>query len=64
MDNTFLGKKLENIESELYSLKSMVIKLMQQPGQNKVVKLKGLLKGITVNEKDIEEAKRSLFKGS
>ncbi len=57
-----MEKKLEGIESELKNLKSMVINLAQQPEHKKVVKLKGLLKGINVNEDDIEEAKISLFK--
>ncbi len=61
---TILEKKLENIESELYDLKSIIIKLIQQPEQNKIVRLKGLLKDIAVNEKEIKEAKKSLFKGS
>lgn len=57
-----MEKKLEDIESELKNLKSIVINLVQQPEHKKVVKLKGLLKGINVNEDDIEEAKISLFK--
>ena len=59
---TILEEKLENIESELYNLKSVIIKLLQIPEHDKIVKLKGLLKGITVNESDIKEAKASLFK--
>lgn len=57
-----MEKKLEKIESELYSLKSIVINLVQHPEPKKIIKLKGLLKGIKVNEGDIEEAKNSLFK--
>ena len=64
MNNTILEKKLENIETELSSLKSILIKLVQHPEQNKVIKLKGQLKGITVDEKDIKEAKKSLFRVS
>jgi len=60
--NIVMEKKLDNIESEIYSLKSIVIKMFQQQEANKIVKLKGLLKNIIVNESDIKEAKMSLFK--
>lgn len=59
-----MKKKLENIETELSGLKSIIVRLIQHPEHNKIVKLKGLLKGISVDEKDIKEAKRSLFKVS
>ena len=62
MQETIMEEKLENIESELYNLKSVIVKLIQQPEPNKIVKLKGLLKGLVVNEDDINEAKKSLFK--
>ena len=62
MQSTLMEKKLENIESELYSLKSIIVKLIQQPKHNQIVKIKGMLKGIVVNEDDIQEAKNSLFK--
>lgn len=62
MENAIVEKKLENIECELKNLKSIVINLSQQPQHKKMAKLKGLLKGITVNEDDIEEAEKSLFK--
>ena len=57
-----MEKKLDNIEMELYNLKSVIIKVFQQQETNKIVKLKGLLKNIVVNEDDIKEAKMSLFK--
>ena len=57
-----MEKKLENIELELYNLKSVIVKLIQQPKHNQIVKLGGMLKGIVVNEEDIQEAKNSLFK--
>lgn len=62
MESAIMEKKLENIESELKNLKSIVINLVQQPEHKKVVKLKGLLKGIRVNEDDIKEAEEALFK--
>ena len=57
-----VNKKLETIEDELYNLKSMLIKTIQQPETKRLLTLKGLLKGLKVNEDEIEEAKRSLFK--
>ena len=57
-----MEKKLENIELELYNLKSAIIKLTQQPQHKKVVKLKGLLKGMIVSENETKEAEKSLFK--
>lgn len=62
MENAILEKKIENIESELKNLKSMVIGLAQEPERKKAVKLKGLLKGIVVNEDDIKEAEKALFR--
>lgn len=62
MEAAIMEKKLENIESELKNLKSIVINLAQEPEHKKVVKLKGLLKGIVVDEGDIKEAEEALFK--
>ena len=57
-----INKKLEMLENEVSDIKSMLIKLSQSPQDRKIVSLKGLLKGIEVDEEDIEEAKASLFK--
>ena len=57
-----INKKLEALENEVSDIKSMLIKLSQSPKDRKIVSLKGLLKGIKVEENDIEEAKSSLFK--
>mgnify|MGYP001595994387 CR=1 FL=1 len=57
-----INKKLELLENEVTDIKSMLIRLSQSPQNRKIVSLKGLLKGIKVEENDIEEAKRSLFK--
>ena len=59
-----MEKKLGEIESELYSLRSIIIKLIQQPEQKKIIRLKGLLKGTIVTEQDIKQSKKSLFEGS
>ena len=52
--------ELKKIENEIQSLKILIIKTHQMPKQ--VISLKGMLKGITVTEEDIKEAKKSLFK--
>ena len=57
-----INKKLEMLENEVSDIKSMLIKLSQSPQDRKIVSLKGLLKGIEVDEEDIEGAKSSLFK--
>ncbi|MBI2654519.1 hypothetical protein HYX02_06990 [Candidatus Woesearchaeota archaeon] len=57
-----INKKLEALENEISSIKSMLIRLSQSPQNRKIVSLKGLLGGIKVDEEDIEEAKKSLFK--
>jgi len=57
-----INKKLEALENEIIDLKSMLIKLSQSTQNRKIVSLKGMLKGIKVDDKDIEDAKSSLFK--
>lgn len=55
-------KRLDTIEDEIISLKSMIIKISQQRKTNQIVHLKGVLKGMAVTKEDINEAKKSLFK--
>ena len=57
-----MNKKLEELENEVSDIKSMLIRLSQSPQNRKIVSLKGLLNGIRVDEEDIEEAKKSLFR--
>ena len=57
-----IDKKLNLIENEIDSLKAKVMKLSQGKKQEKIIKLEGTLKGLSVTEEDIEEAKKSLFK--
>jgi len=57
-----INKKLEMLENEVSDIKSMLIRLSQSPQDRKIVSLKGMLKGIKVEDEDIEEAERSLFK--
>lgn len=52
--------KLDEMENEIKSLKLMTILQTEQP--KTVVSLQGVLKGISVDEKDFEEAESSLFK--
>lgn len=54
-----LEEKLNHIEKEISELKIMI---MQQNISKKKVSLRGSLKGLKVDEKDIEKAKKSLFK--
>ncbi len=52
--------KIENIEKQVMDLKLSVLKNMT-PSENKVISLKGILKGINISEKDIAAAKKSLY---
>ena len=56
-----MEKKLNSIEMELYNLKSIIIKLVQSNESKKIIKIKGMLKGIDINEEEINEAKKSVF---
>ncbi len=53
-------QKIETIEKELKDLKSTILK-KSTPSGKKVVALKGILKGVKITEKDIEQAKKSLY---
>jgi hypothetical protein len=54
-----LAKKVDMIQRDLDFLKLSLTKGFQT---KKVVSLKGILKGIEVEDEDVEEAKKSLFK--
>jgi len=49
-------KKISGIEQEIRSLKRLFL------SKKKVVSLRGMLKGISITEDEIENAKRSLFR--
>ncbi|MCX9084258.1 MAG: hypothetical protein OIN87_05590 [Candidatus Methanoperedens sp.] len=49
-------KKISGIEQEIRSLKKLFL------SRKKVVSLRGMLKGISITEDEIEDAKRSLFR--
>jgi len=54
--------KLNEIENEIQSLKVLILRTLELREEAKqVVSLKGMLKGIRIEEKDFEEAEKSLF---
>ncbi len=52
--------KIEAIEKDVMDLKLSVLKKLTPSGQ-KVISLKGILKGVKVTEQDIINAKKSLY---
>ena len=52
--------KIEAIEKQVMDLKLSVLKNMA-PSEQKVISLKGILKGVKITEKDIAAAKKSLY---
>ena len=52
--------KIETIEKQVMDLKLTVLKNMT-PSKQKVISLKGILKGVKITEKDITAAKKSLY---
>ncbi len=57
---SYVATRLKFIEEELERLR----KHLERPKKKKATKIEGLWKGINITEEDIEEAKRSLFKGA
>ncbi|MBI5634633.1 MAG: hypothetical protein HZA15_14280 [Nitrospirae bacterium] len=53
-------QKIESIEKEIVELKLSVLKDITPAGK-KIVKLKGILKGIDISDDDISAAKKSLY---
>ena len=52
--------KIETIEKEVIDLKLSFLKKLTPTGK-KVISLKGILKGVDISEKDITDAKKSLY---
>ena len=52
--------KIEIIEKQVMDLKLSVLKKLTPSGQ-KVISLKGILKGVEITERDIATAKKSLY---
>ena len=50
--------KIEAIEKQVMDLKLSVLKNMT-PSKQKVISLKGIIKGVNITEKDIAAAKKS-----
>ncbi len=61
MENQQFYNKLNNIEEELIKLRLQLASNVHKE-HKKVVSLKGILKGVRVEEEDIKKAKKSLFK--
>lgn len=55
----YVLKRIEMIEQELEQLKKLLLK----NGELKPVSLWGLWRDVDISDEEIEEAKRSLFKG-
>jgi len=54
--------ELKKIENDIQVLKILLLKSRKMP--RKTAKLEGALKGVRIEEKDIEKAKKSIFKFS
>ena len=52
--------ELKKIENEIKEIKLLLLK--SQTLEKKPVKLRGLLKNTKINDKELEEAKKALFK--
>ncbi len=52
--------KIENIEKGVMNLKLSILKKITPSGQ-KVISLKGILKGVNITERDIINAKKSIY---
>ena len=52
--------KIEALEKDILDLKLTVIKSLS-PSSPKTISLKGILKGVTISERDIAGAKKSLY---
>jgi hypothetical protein len=57
MNQATAVEKLDKLEKEILKIKKGVFGFSQKP-----ISLKGILKGAKITEKDIEKAKKSLFK--
>jgi len=59
MKNTMdMLHKIESIEKEIKDLKISVLKKLTASGK-KIIRLKGIIKGVKINDEDIASAKRS-----
>ncbi len=58
--NADILNKIETIEKEVMKLKLSVLTKLTSSGK-KILKLKGILKGSDISDKDITSAKKSLY---
>ena len=54
-------QQIESIEKEVMDLKLSVLKNLTPVLSNKVISLKGILKGVDITDRDIQSAKKSLY---
>ena len=59
-ESNYVTARLEAIQREL----EMLRRSLEEPEKRKAIKLEGLWKGVEITEEDIEEVKRSFFKGA
>jgi len=59
MSSEYVLARIQAIEQELADLRKVLISEIESP---KKTKLKGLWKGISITDNDIEEAKQAIFK--
>jgi len=52
--------KIENIEKEVFELKSIILKKLA-PSKTKSISLRGILKGVKISNADVAHAKKSLY---
>ena len=58
MEQKLISRKIENIENELHNLRNIFI----IKSKNNTISLKGISNGVKITEKEILDAKKSLFK--
>ena len=59
-DTVDMLHKIETIEKDIMNLKISVLKKLTPSGK-KIVKLKGILKGVSISDDDIASARKSLY---
>lgn len=55
-------KKLNDIEKEISNMQLLLAMHLTEKKKKRLASLKGMLNGIEINEEDIEDSKKSLFK--
>ncbi len=60
MESGLLIKKLEHIEKDINSIRAII----KEKPSGKRISLKGMLQGVEINDADLKEAKKGIFKHS